>query len=135
SPKACVIVDGGGHLHLDGVAADLRLRAIGSRAAPRLHVAMGGDARSATALGTIQVDGAPEVAVRLFKLMAAHGTAARAADLIRTAGAHRLPARLRGFICAAPAPPPTPISPPLGLHPPRPRSLAPRSAAPPGHAT
>jgi precorrin-3B synthase len=135
SLKACVIVDGGGHLHLDGIAADLRLRAIGSRAAPRLHIAMGGDARSATALGGIKVESAPEVAVRLFKLMAAQGIAARAADLIRTAGADRLRASLGDFICAAPAPPPRPISEPIGSHPQRDGSVALGIAPGFGHAT
>jgi hypothetical protein len=42
--KVSVVIDSGSHLHLDALAADVRLRASGQR----LHVALGGDAASAT---------------------------------------------------------------------------------------
>jgi precorrin-3B synthase len=102
APKTCVIIDGGGRLHLDGIAADLRLRAIGSRETPLLHVAAGGDARSAIPLGTVELASAGEVALRLFKAIAVHGTGARAADIIRTAGADRLREAVCGLVRAAP---------------------------------
>jgi precorrin-3B synthase len=41
APKVSVVVDGGGLLHLDAVSADIRLRAVGPAAAPRLLVALG----------------------------------------------------------------------------------------------
>src|SRR5882724_8712211 len=53
APKISVVIDGGSRLHLDGVSADVRLRAVVSAARPRLHVALGGDARGAVPLGTI----------------------------------------------------------------------------------
>src|SRR5262249_41363725 len=36
APKVNVVLDGGGRLHLDALAADVRLKAIGSARAPRL---------------------------------------------------------------------------------------------------
>jgi precorrin-3B synthase len=41
APKVSVVVDGGGRLHLDALSADIRLRGIGSPAAPRLQIALG----------------------------------------------------------------------------------------------
>jgi len=41
APKVSVIVDSGGPLHLDALSADIRLRAVGSPAAPRLRIALG----------------------------------------------------------------------------------------------
>jgi precorrin-3B synthase len=41
APKVSVAVDDGSSLHLDGLAADIRLRAAGTASAPRLHVALG----------------------------------------------------------------------------------------------
>ncbi len=116
SPKACVIIDDGGRLHHDGLAADLRLRTIGSRQAPLLHVAMGGDAGSATPLGTVEPEAVGEVAVRLFQVMAEYGTATRAADIIRTAGADRFRAAVRGLVRPSPPIPARPPTEPLGSH-------------------
>jgi len=81
--KVCVILDGGGRLHLDGLAADVRLRAIGSREAPRLHVSLGGDAASATPLGSIRFNRLTDVVVRLLGVIASQGRNARAADILR----------------------------------------------------
>jgi precorrin-3B synthase len=41
APKVSVVVDGGSLLHLDSLIADIRLRAIGPAAVPRLLVALG----------------------------------------------------------------------------------------------
>jgi precorrin-3B synthase len=41
APKVSVVVDAGGRLHLDALSSDIRLRAIGPTAAPRLLVALG----------------------------------------------------------------------------------------------
>src|SRR5262249_59238672 len=46
APKVNVVLDGGGRLHLDALAADVRLKAIGSPRAPRPHGAGGGGAAS-----------------------------------------------------------------------------------------
>jgi precorrin-3B synthase len=135
SPKACVIIDGGGRLHLDGLAADLRLRAVGSAQGPLLHVAIGGDSASATPFGTVEPESAGEVAVRLFKAMAEHGTAARTADIIRTAGTDWLFAAVRGLIRATPPVPPRPPTESIGRHLLRGGSFALGIAPAFGHAT
>jgi precorrin-3B synthase len=80
--KVCVIVDGGGRLHLDALSADLRLRAVPREAGPQLHVAIAGDARSAIALGRISPERAPDLVVRLLAVIAQRGPAARARDCI-----------------------------------------------------
>jgi precorrin-3B synthase len=40
APKVSVVIDGGGTLHLDALTADIRLRAVGPRDAPRLLLAL-----------------------------------------------------------------------------------------------
>ncbi len=86
APKVSVVIDAGGRLHLDALPADVRLRAIGSPDAPRIHVALGGDAASATPLGSIAPDAAVDVAVRLLGVIAAQGREARAVDILRNGG-------------------------------------------------
>jgi hypothetical protein len=53
-PKVSVTLDSGGHLHLDALPADIRLRAIATVSGPRLAVAIGGAAASAAPLGTLR---------------------------------------------------------------------------------
>ncbi|HZD27603.1 MAG TPA: precorrin-3B synthase, partial [Xanthobacteraceae bacterium] len=48
APKISIALDGGGALHLDAVAADVRMRA--EAGGKCLHVAVAGDAESATPL-------------------------------------------------------------------------------------
>jgi hypothetical protein len=67
APKVSVVVDGGGTLHLDALRADVRLRAIGSREAPRLLLALQAQrfpqesttGRTATALDLVSSGAAP----------------------------------------------------------------------------
>jgi precorrin-3B synthase len=82
SHKVSIALDGGGRLHLDALTADIRLRAIDKLPEPQLHVALGGDGRSATALGTIKLDSAADILIRLLSVIAAHGPTARAADIL-----------------------------------------------------
>ena len=83
--KVSVIVDGGGTLHLDALAADVRLRAINTNGGPCFHVALAGDAATATPLGSIPTSGAVDVVLDLLRAIAARGDA-RAADLLRSEG-------------------------------------------------
>ena len=85
APKISIAIDGGGRLHLDALPADIRLRAVATPDGPRLHVAGGGDAASATPLGTIPPAAAIDTVTRLLHEIAAHGPQARARDVIRTA--------------------------------------------------
>ncbi len=86
APKVSVIVDGGGRLHLDGLAADIRLRAVSAPDGPRLHVALGGDGATATPLGTVAPDDACDAVSCLLAVIAAHGPEARAADALQSRG-------------------------------------------------
>jgi len=80
--KVCVVVDGGGQLHLDSVTADIRLRAIPTLKGLRLHLAVAGDAPSAIPLGSISPESASEVVLHLLAIIAQHGPAARARDCL-----------------------------------------------------
>ena len=134
APKVSVIVDGGGRLHLDALAADVRLRAIGSAQAPHLHVALGGDAGSATPLGSIAPDSAADLVVRLLGVIAAQGREARAVDVLREVGTAAFRPVVEGCIDAAPSLPPRPPAQAIGRHPLRDGSIALGVALAFGHA-
>lgn len=87
APKISIAIDGGGGLHLDALAADIRLRAVATPDGPRFYVSAGGDAASATPLGTIAPADAIDTMMRLLREIAAHGAEARARDVIRAAPA------------------------------------------------
>jgi precorrin-3B synthase len=84
APKISVAIDGGGRLHLDALAADIRLRTVATPDGPRLHVAVGGDAAGALPFGTTTPADAIDLVMRLLRDIAAHGPAARARDVIQT---------------------------------------------------
>ena len=93
SAKVSVIVDGGGALHLDDVAADVRLRAIGGN---RFHVALaGGTASAATPLGAVPSDRAAECVTRLLGLLAAVAPQLAHARCDRRRRLERMPRRAR----------------------------------------
>ncbi|MDF2996604.1 MAG: precorrin-3B synthase [Xanthobacteraceae bacterium] len=73
APKASVIVDGGGALHLDGLTADIRLAALD---ADRLALEAGG-----VPLGVVERHVAVEAVSRLLALLAEQGPTARMAGL------------------------------------------------------
>jgi precorrin-3B synthase len=153
APKVCVVLDGGGRLHLDALSADVRLRATGPVQAPRLHVSIAGDAACATPLGSIPPEAAPDTVVRVLRVIASHGPDARASDVLRRAGpdAFRAGCEGRGEACGAPqktqsvfwgprlAPtdrvlPPRPPVEPIGIHPLRDGTVALGIALAFGHA-
>jgi precorrin-3B synthase len=86
APKISVIVDGGGRLNLDTLSADIRLRAIDSGEGPKLHVALAGNAASATPLGVVTPGAAADVVVAILELIAARGPEGRARDVLRKDG-------------------------------------------------
>lgn len=134
APKVSVIVDGGGRLHLDALAADVRLRAMGFAPAPRLHLALGGDGGSAIPLGSIAPDTAADVVVRLLGAIAAQGRKARAADVLRTDGIDAFHSIVDGHIAAAPDLLPRPPAEAIGRHPLRDGAIAVGVALAFGHA-
>lgn len=105
APKVSVIVDGGGRLHLDGLTADIRLRAVSASDGPRLHVALGGDGATATPLGTVAPDDACDAVSRLLAVIAAHGPEARATDVLKSCGPTAFRDALQDRIAFEPLPP------------------------------
>jgi len=116
APKVSVIVDGGGRLHLDALTADLRLRAIETEEGIKLHVALAGDAASATPLRFVAPQEAINVAISVLALIVSRGAPARAADLLQSEGIGIFRAAARCRLEAALPLPKRPRAEPIGLH-------------------
>jgi precorrin-3B synthase len=113
SPKVSVLIDGGGALHLDGQAGDVRLRA-GTDS--RLHLSIGGTAASSTNLGRIEPHHALEAIARVLTSIAQRGGRARGRDLANDADIAALRSALAGMIIEERAENPRPAAEPLGTH-------------------
>jgi precorrin-3B synthase len=112
-PKVSILVDAGSALHLDAVAADVRLRAMGTD----IHLALGGDAAAAMPLGMVAEARVPEACLRLLELIAKRGPQARARDLLQDHDAMRsLRAALADLVRPAPAPMARVRAEPIGTH-------------------
>jgi precorrin-3B synthase len=85
APKVCVVIDGGGALHLDAIAADIRLRAVARDGETRLAIGLAGDATTATPMGSISIEAAPEVVIAALRVIASRGDV-RASDVLRADG-------------------------------------------------
>jgi precorrin-3B synthase len=116
NPKVSVAIDGSGALHLDALAADVRLRAELGRDGPRLHIALGGDAATAVPIGWVAPEHAVETVTRLLATIAAHGRDARARDIVRGEGMSGLCAAAAEFRTDAPPPPARTGVEPIGTH-------------------
>jgi len=116
SPKVSVAVDGGAALHLDALAADVRLRVELGRERPHLHIALGGDAATAVAIGRVAPEDAVEAVMRLLAVLATYGRDARARDLIRSKGTTALRAATADLLTDAAAPPARAPAEPIGTH-------------------
>jgi precorrin-3B synthase len=114
APKVSVIVDGGGRLHLDEVAADVRLRAVATNAGPHLHVALAGHAATATPLGAITANAAVDAVIEILRVIAARGDA-RASDVLRSDGLMAF-ANIPNLRRDAPLPEPRMAAEAIGLH-------------------
>ena len=113
-PKVSVAIDSGGTLHLDAVAADVRMRAQATDA--RLHVAVGGDAETASPIGAVAAEHAVEAAMRMLRVIAAGGPAVRARDIVATNGAAAFRREIADLLVDLPGPPRRPAADPLGTH-------------------
>ena len=113
-PKVSVAIDGGGTLHLDAVAADVRMGAQASSA--HLHVAVGGDAETASPTGAVAAEHAVETAMRMLRVIAAGGPAARARDIVAMNGAAALSSLITDILVDLPRPPRRAPADPLGVH-------------------
>jgi len=113
-PKVSIAINGAGTLHLDAVVADVRMRAQASGA--YLHVAVGGDAETATPIGAVAPEHAVEAAICMLRVIAAGGPAARARDIVATNGAAAFCRVLTNMLVDLPPPPRRPAADPLGTH-------------------
>lgn len=130
-PKVSVVLDGGGRVHLGGIAADVRLTAVRQGPATRWLVALAGDGRTAEPLGLVDERSAPDAVGLILAAIAELGPRARAKDL--DVGALRVTLARRLFE-AGDARPPVPKAEPIGLHPLRSGALAVGVGLPFGHA-
>ena len=87
SPKVSVVIDGGGAIGLEAIAADIRLRAQGPRGDAVFAVSVGGDAARAFTLGRIKPAHGAETVLRLLDVIARYGRDARARDIVAAEGA------------------------------------------------
>jgi precorrin-3B synthase len=86
SAKISVAIDGGGLLNLDGIAADVRLRAEAINGVAVLCVSIGGDSRNAAHLGCVAARDGVETAARLLEVLAQRGRATRMRDVVAAEG-------------------------------------------------
>lgn len=82
SPKVSVVVEAGGRVRLDDVAADVRLAATGGG---RWRLGLGGDAASAAWGGTFDEAGAVDATVAVLEHVAASGREARVRTVMAAA--------------------------------------------------
>jgi precorrin-3B synthase len=128
SPKASLLVDGDTALHLDRIAADVRLRVVGDRA----HIAFGGDARTAIPVGWASFADAIAVTVAILDRLSAMGPEARARDLGGEQAAESIRKQFATGIAATPTanrPAPTSAGPGAPLRPATPLRTAPEPIA------
>src|SRR5262249_36153476 len=114
APKVSVALDGGGGVLLDAVPADVRMWA----EATYVHIALGGDADSATPLGAIAAEHAVRAAMNIMRVIAAAGPAARARDIVAADGAAAFRPALADMHIDPPPPPRPPGAHPVPIHPP-----------------
>jgi precorrin-3B synthase len=124
APKVSVIVDGGGRLTLDALSADIRLRAIPTAEGPALHVALAGNAASATPLGVVAPSTAAYAVMDLLQLIAARGPEARTRDVLRGDGIAAFRAAAGDRMALASRLPARPRSEAMGRHPQKDGALA-----------
>jgi len=96
--KVSVVIDGGGALGLDAIAADIRMRADLIDGAVRLRLGIGGDGASAVELGIIDPADAGDAAVRLLQAVAQHGRETRARDIVANKGVAAFHVALADFL-------------------------------------
>jgi precorrin-3B synthase len=118
APKVSVVIDGGGALSLDSVAADVRLCADAVHGGAAFHIGVAGNAATATQLGVVAPADGIEAARRLLEVIARHGRAARARDVLADAGVAPFKAALAGLIVPDDCAPRTAVrmTDPIGQH-------------------
>ena len=112
-PKVSIALDGGGVLHLDAVAADVRMR---TEAGGACLIAVAGDAESATPLGAVASEHAVEASMAIVRVIGAAGRAARARDIIAAHGAEAFRQPIADILIDRARPPRRPAAEPIGTH-------------------
>jgi precorrin-3B synthase len=113
SAKVSVAVDGGGILHLDALAADIRLRTIGGAHA---HVALGGNAAAATPLGAVPLERAVECVIHLFDILAVKSPGSRMREAIEGEGLNAFRSAVADLIVDFPLPALRRAADPVGMY-------------------
>ena len=116
NPKVSVAIDAGATLHLDAMAADVRLRAELGRDGLHVHIALGGDAATAVPIGWVAPGHAVGAVMRLLAVLATYGRDARARDLTGSARMGAMRAAAADLLTDAPAPPARAAAEPIGTH-------------------
>lgn len=116
APKISVVVDGGGALHLDDIAADVRLRAVDMHGGRHLHIALGGDAATAVPIGAVPAARAVDCVLRLLALLAARRPQSRMRHAIDADGVSFFKSAVAGLMIAEPAPAVRASAEPIGIH-------------------
>jgi precorrin-3B synthase len=116
APKISVVVDGGGVLHLDGIVADIRLRAIVVHGDPHLHIALGGDAATAVPIGAVPSARAADCVLRLLALLGVQGPQSRMRDVIQNNGAAIFKSAVADLVSDEPPLAARAVAEPVGIH-------------------
>ena len=102
APKISVVIDGGGALNLHHLAADVRLCVERGEQELVFRVGVAGDQTNAMALGSVEVDRAIEVTLRLLDVICRSGHAARARDIVAADAGAEFRATIADFLIADP---------------------------------
>ena len=116
-PKISVVIDGGGALHLDDIAADIRLRAVALHGSSHLHLALGGDAVTAVPIGVVALGRAVDCVLRLLALLAAPGPQSRMRHAIDADGVSIFKSAVADFVIGELSPAVRTGAEPIGIHP------------------
>lgn len=117
-PKVSVAVDGGGALHLDAIAADVRFCAATAGGGQVLFdVGVGGDAATATPIGCVEPEQVATAALLLLELIAARGHEARAREIAIAEGPIVFRRVLGNILLDRRPPTVRPRADPVGIHP------------------
>jgi precorrin-3B synthase len=86
SAKVSVVIDAGGSLDLDDVAADVRLCAVAIRGGAALRICLAGEGDNASPLGLVAPTDGIAAVVRLLEVVAQRGRHVRARDIVAQEG-------------------------------------------------
>jgi precorrin-3B synthase len=100
SAKVSVAIDGGGAVDLDGIAADVRLRATTVNGVAALDVSVGGDRQRAAHLGCVAGQDGVAVTIRLLEVLAQRGRV-RAREVLAAEGIAAFRSAVEGLLVTA----------------------------------